>query len=140
MISTMPQKPLYKITSEDQASQIGRRIAQIRKAKGLTQQELASTVGITQTLLSSYERGRLRIAAEMLAQIALALGASADQILGIEQEKESEGLGVSRKILKRMRQIEALPASQQRALLTNVDMFLRGAIPASPLEKESSSP
>jgi len=82
-MNTMPRKPLYKLNPIVPNETIGDRLARIRKSRGLTQIEISQRVGISQALYSSYERARLRLSAEMLAQIAIVLNVSSDEILGI---------------------------------------------------------
>ena len=52
----------------------GQRLARIRKARGLTQVELADKMGLIQALVSDYERDKLRLNAEMAVRFTLALG------------------------------------------------------------------
>ena len=129
----MPRKPLYKLNPIDARETIGQRLGRIRKSKGLTQVEIAKRIGITQVLYSNYERGRLRLSAEMVAQIARVLKTSADEILGLEKGAEEEK--IDRGFLRRMKKIEALSRGQRKILFSNIDMFLRGA-----LEAESGKP
>jgi transcriptional regulator with XRE-family HTH domain len=44
---------------------IGRRLARLRRERGLTQAQLAERIGILQTLVTDYEHDRLRLSAEM---------------------------------------------------------------------------
>ncbi len=67
---------------------IGQRIARLRKERGLTQKELAEKIGITQTLVSDYETGRVRIFADMVTRFAFVLGVNTDLIHGLEDFKE----------------------------------------------------
>lgn len=53
---------------------LGQRIAQFRKARGLTQQQLAETLGIAQQTLARYEVGRLRIAVALPPALTKDLG------------------------------------------------------------------
>ena len=124
MVSVMPQKPKFALPPIGDDDSIGYRIARIRKSKALTQEEIASRVGITQSLFSAYERGRLRLSAEMVARIAQALDTSADEILGLARPSKIESL--DGRLLKRLKQIEDLPVHQRRILITNIDMFLKG--------------
>jgi len=96
---------------------------QIRKERGFTQTELAEKVGILQNIVSAYERGRLRLTAEMLIRFTKALGVSADEILGI-QTKPSNGSVKNRRLLRRLKQIDKLSKRDQEALLRTVDAFL----------------
>lgn len=67
----------------------GIRIAEARKSKNLTQQELADQLGITRELLCNYELSRNRIFAEMIYRIAVTLEVSADSLLGLEEIEDS---------------------------------------------------
>ncbi len=55
---------------------IGYRLAFIRKAKGLTQVQVAEHIGIPQYLVSDYETGRLHLSDDMIIRFTKALGAS----------------------------------------------------------------
>jgi len=131
MTPAMPKKSKLKLpTLEVDLSndQIGRRIATFRRKRGLTQTELANNVGIIQALVSDYERGKLKVSAEMAARIALALGISTDRMLGIDGIEANNATPIpSRKVLRRVQRIEKLPAHQQNTLLRTIDTFLRGA-------------
>lgn len=104
---------------------IGQRIAKIRKRRGLTQSALAHSIGITQAVVSDYEVGRARLSDEMVIRFALALKTSADHILGLKHDGVTEP--ISRSLAQKMQEIEQLPAHEKRALMKNIDMFLRGA-------------
>jgi transcriptional regulator with XRE-family HTH domain len=50
--------------------QLGARIAALRKDQGMTQVQLAETLGLTQQMIASYEVGRRRVPVSLLPQIA----------------------------------------------------------------------
>lgn len=103
---------------------IGERIARIRKNRGLTQEQLATIIGIERSRLTAYEIGRLRLYDEMVARFALALNVSTDELLGVEDngtEKEAFDL----KLTKRLRAISELPQYQKKALLNTIDAYLK---------------
>jgi len=58
---------------------------------------------------------------------ALALEFSIDELLGLAGMKTARGKKPSRKILRRMEQIEKLPAAQQALLLKTIDTFIKAA-------------
>jgi len=123
----MPQKSKYKLKSLTIGKDtIGERIASLRKERGYTQADLAEKIGINRVLISDYERNRIRPHFEMIIHLALALDVTADEILGLKPSK-SNGTKPTLKILRRMKRIETLPPAQQKALLKNIDMFLKGA-------------
>jgi transcriptional regulator with XRE-family HTH domain len=102
---------------------IGQRAARIRKERGYTQVELAGKIGILQTLVTDYENDRLRLTAEMAVRFALALDVSLDELLHPKASK-TNGRKPSRKVLRRLEQIEGLPGNQQSVLLKTIDTFL----------------
>jgi transcriptional regulator with XRE-family HTH domain len=105
---------------------LGQRITRIRKERGFTQVELAERIGLIQTLVCDYEKDRLRLSAEMALRFALALEISVDELL---RPKSSNTVGKrpSRKVLRRLEQIEALPGARQSVLLKTIDTFLENA-------------
>jgi len=62
---------------------LGARIGLARLRRGLLQTQAAEAAGITQTRWSEYETGAVEPSAGKLAAIAQALGASADELLGL---------------------------------------------------------
>ncbi|MCP3921720.1 MAG: helix-turn-helix transcriptional regulator, partial [Desulfobacterales bacterium] len=70
----MPQKSKYKLKTPPSQEPLGERLARLRKEQGHTQIELAEKIGITQVLVSNYERNRLRPNYDMIISFAQALG------------------------------------------------------------------
>ncbi len=123
----MPRVSKLKLKPLDLGKEsIGQRIAKFRKLKGYTQIQLADKIGLTQTLISDYERDKIRPHPEMIIRFALALEVSADQLLGLKEAKNG-GHTPSLKILRRIKNIEELPASQQKVLFQIIDTFIKGA-------------
>jgi len=101
----------------------GQRLARLRKLCGLTQIELARRVGISQPNISAYERDSFRPNSDTLLKIVDVLKVPADDVLGTR--KNSQHLPViSRKLLRRLVQIEKLSRHDQRSLLRTIDKFL----------------
>lgn len=61
---------------------LGQKIRGLRRARMLTQKELAAMVGVTGAQLHRYEKGGTRIAASRLVALAQALGVRADSLIG----------------------------------------------------------
>ncbi len=104
---------------------LGQRIRRLRNERGYTQAELASKIGIIRELVSDYEREKIRPHYEMVIRIALALDISTDELLGVKPTKKN-GNKPSLKIQRRMKKIEDLPPAQQKVVLKNIDIFLKG--------------
>lgn len=64
------------------AKGMGKRIQGLRKAKGLTQEQLAEELDISTNYLSNIERGQDICSTSLLLRIANRLSASMDYILG----------------------------------------------------------
>ena len=122
----MPKKVRVDQSAVMDAKAIGRRLREVRNRRALSQSKLAELVGITQTLVSDYEIGRLRLNAGLLLRFARALRVSADEILGLKETKEN-GFFRDRRFIRRMQEIEKLSRPEKQALLKTIDHFLRGA-------------
>jgi transcriptional regulator with XRE-family HTH domain len=112
--STTPHSAVV-ITDKKFYVALGQRIAEHRKAMGLTQQQLADSLGIAQQTLAHYEVGRLRVAAALLPPIAKALGLSLEEVFG-EASKASKR-GPAPKLQEQIERIGTLPRSKQRMLI-----------------------
>lgn len=121
----MPKKPVIKLPPIDLGDEtIGQRIARLRKERGLTQKSLAEKIGTTQSIITDYERGRIRLYDEMVARFAIALKVSADDILGIKKQKVENALS-DLKITNRIRQIQELPTGKKRSIFDIIDSYLK---------------
>ena len=70
---------------------VGRNVARIRRAKGLSQEELAARSGYSQQYLSGLERGRRNPTIVTLHELALALGVGHLDLLAPETGSGGEG-------------------------------------------------
>jgi len=61
---------------------LGTRLAQLRKAKGLSQEELARVLHLNQSTIAYYESGKKRPSYEVLQSLAEFFGVSIDYLLG----------------------------------------------------------
>lgn len=64
-------------------------LKEIRKEKGMTQEELANAVGITQSNLSRIENGKVQISLKLAKDITVTLGCTVDDLIR-EPEVEDE--------------------------------------------------
>ena len=128
-IGTMPRKSKLELAPVGFGSEtLGQRLARIRKERGFTQSAIAECTGLTQVLVSDYERGRIRLSAEMAIRFAEALRISTDELLRPRKKGASApAQQPSLKLMRRMERIESLPLYRQRALLTTSDQFLAAA-------------
>lgn len=69
---------------------IGETIKKLRKAKGISQMELAERIGITYQQLQKYEKGKSKITIERLIDIAKALDVPVSVFFSELYEKETK--------------------------------------------------
>jgi transcriptional regulator with XRE-family HTH domain len=97
-------------------------VAAARKASGITQVQLAETLGIAQQTLARYELGRLRIAVAMLPPLARALGVTVEELMG--EETPPAKRGPAPKLQQQIERILELPRTQQRFVMQMLDTVL----------------
>ena len=105
--------------------ELGSRIAQLRKAQNLTQQQLAEELGVSQQVVASYEIGRRRVPVSTLPTLARVLGVSIEALIG-EEEKPAKR-GPAPKLQRHMERISQLPKTQQRFVLQMLETVLAQA-------------
>jgi len=106
---------------------LAQRIKKLRKLRGLTQKELADSIGITRDILASYESGRAHLNDDVIIRFALALQVSSDELLGLKEHESLVSQPPNVRLMKRMQKIQNLPPADQKALIKNIDMFLKAA-------------
>ena len=74
----------------EERERIGKRIAELRKAKGLTQAQLAEKTGFSQSNIGRIETGRYSVGIDVLAKIAEALGAKVEIKEELRREDEED--------------------------------------------------
>lgn len=74
---------------------VGDRIKQIRKKRGLTQNQLCQKAKISKGFLSDVENGKRNISSQKLLEVSNALGASIDYLLKGEVQEDSKSSSVT---------------------------------------------
>jgi transcriptional regulator with XRE-family HTH domain len=69
------------IKNEEQRQRIGQRIAELRNANGMTQQDVADKTGLLRQHISRIEAGKYSVGFDTLQAIAEALGGTIDIIV-----------------------------------------------------------
>lgn len=95
---------------------IGHQLARLRKARGISQEELAEQLSISQTNVSAYERGALRLHGDLIVKLTRILKVSADELLGLAQPPRVPVIR-DRRFLRRLELIDRLPKRDKDALL-----------------------
>lgn len=122
----MPQKsklqlPPLHISKET----FGQRLLRLRKERGYTQVELAEKMGLLQTLITDYERDKLRPYHDIIIRFALAFEVTTDTLLGVDNI-DVPAKEPNLKIQRLMKKIEELPQPKQNIILKTIEFFIKG--------------
>jgi transcriptional regulator with XRE-family HTH domain len=105
------------MTPEDKTyyQELGQRIAQFRKAQGLTQTQLAEVLNISQQTMAHDEVGRLRIAVAMLPELAKTLADSREELVSDSATTTVKGKrGPTPTLQLQIEQVTLLPRAKQK--------------------------
>ena len=103
----------------------GKRLIQIRKAKGLTQVELGKMIGVSQRIIHHYENKAEYPPAQKLIEIASALNMSIDELLGInDNDNKVIFQDIKPGLATKLRQASNLPSHDLKALTTFIDALI----------------
>lgn len=94
-------------------------LADLRRARKLSQEQLAAAVGIHTNVLGRYERGEAKPSIEIATKLAEALAVSLDQLVGrsdVQLDKE-----ITDKVLT----IQRLAKDDQNTINNVIDAFIR---------------
>lgn len=75
--------------------EFGEKLKQLRKERNLTQKQLASLIGVKNTVISFYEVGDRVPSPEIIKKLAITLHVSSDYLLGIEKGESVDLTGLS---------------------------------------------
>ena len=106
---------------------LGQRIAQFRKARGLTQQQLAEILGIAQQTVAHYEGGRLRIAVALLPALTKTLEITVEELLEEAPKAAKSKRGPASTLEKQIEQISQLPRAKQKFVMEMLDTVIQQA-------------
>ncbi len=97
-------------------SNIGSKITQLRKAKNLSQTDLAKATGASRTMVGNYERNANAPSIEMIVKIAKVLDVSIDYLIGDGQLAQYD-----KEVIKRIEDIQQLDNDTQSKLFFLID-------------------
>ena len=105
---------------------LGARIAQARKDRGLTQQQVADHLGIVQQTYAHYEMGNVRFPASTLPILSKVLGLAPEELMGQDAKPKGKP-GPTSYLQKQLEQISQLPRTKQRLVMQMLDAVIAQA-------------
>lgn len=121
----MPKK------SESTILNFGKTLANMRKASGLTQQQLGDTVGVSKRVIAYYEGETDYPPTHLIATLAKALNVSTDELLGLKQTKETLSPNLA-SLWRRLKVIENFSDKEKRSVLQYVEIIAEKHKPSAP--------
>lgn len=104
-------------------SKVGKRLAEARRKAGVTQVQLAKHLGVSQQLITFWEREANAPRIEMIPKITEYIHVSADELLGIQIDSKK---GPESKLEKRFKKVSKLPRKQQERVISVIDALTVG--------------
>jgi len=104
------------------------RLTALRRARGLTQVQLADKIGSSQRAISSYETIAEFPPTAVLIDLAKALGVSADELLGLKTPKAqriADDPPEIRRLWKTFQLVHSLPERDRKAVIRLVHSLVR---------------
>lgn len=103
---------------------LGNRLSEARKAKGISQQELAKMAKIHYTNISKYEREEATPAADVLNRIAKVLEVTNDFLLNGSLNDKAKHSIKDDELLIQFKKVELLPNDKKKLVKEFLDAFI----------------
>lgn len=119
--------PPVAISQEERSFFIafGDRLAQLRKAQGLTQVQLAELLEVSQQAITAYESGQRRVPISALPLLASTLNVTVEDLIGVPAKQRAGKRGPAPKLQQQLERITRLPKAQQRFVMQMLDNVLQ---------------
>ena len=101
----------------------GQRLHALREQAGLSQQQLAARLGLTQRAYAHWERNPVALRPDQLLNLAQALNVSVEDLVGTNGTKK-RGSGPTGKMKQLFEAASQLPRSQQQKLAAVLEAFV----------------
>lgn len=115
---------MLSMKRESTVKDFGKRLADLRRAAGLTQKQLGEKVGVSNRVIFYYEGETTYPPAHLIEPLAKALNVSTDELLGIKTLKQQRDPQHAA-LWRRLKKIETLPKKDQKALLHYLDALVK---------------
>ena len=116
----------YRLMEQWSMVDFGKNLAKLRKARHLTQLELADLLDIQPRLLGRWEQGQGKPQFDYIIKLADALEVSLDRLLRGPNAQEQDQFDIKNKKLKELcKQIDHLKPEDQDAICHILDMAVR---------------
>jgi len=102
---------------------LGAHIALLRKARGMTQAELARAIGVSQQAVFAYELGDRRVSVLIVSKLSKIFGVSVAELIGMAQPLRAPKGRLSPRAMRHAERLQALSKTQQRFVIRIIDVL-----------------
>lgn len=102
---------------------LGAHVAGLRKAREMTQAELAHAIGVSQQAVFAYELGERRISVLILIKIAREFGIAVEELIGTSRPVRNLKGRLSPRAMRHAERLQALSKTQQRFVVRIIDVL-----------------
>ncbi|MFC4310863.1 helix-turn-helix transcriptional regulator [Steroidobacter flavus] len=102
---------------------LGSQIAMTRKARGMTQAELARAIGVSQQAVFAYELGERRVSVLILAKIAKVFTVPVEEMIGLSKPSRIPKGRLSPRAMRHAERLQGLTKTQQRFVIRIIDVL-----------------
>lgn len=100
------------------------KLSKLRNERGLTQQEMATLIGVGIAQMRRYEKGKSSPTLVVIKNIARTLGVSADELIFDENERVAAAKILDRKLLEQFESLSKLSPHDKDAIKTILDSMI----------------
>jgi len=105
-------------------SDLGKRVVELRKKKGLSQSDLANQVGISYAQVGRYETKGAQPPAEVLKKIADALDSTVDYLISGDTDEKAVSTLKDAELLQQFRAVEQMDEEDKVTVKKLIDAFI----------------
>lgn len=102
---------------------LGAHVSLLRKARGLTQGELARAIGVSQQAVFAYEVGERRVSVFMLVRLSKVFSISVEELMGVSRPVRLPKRRLSPRAMRHAERLQGLSKTQQRFVVRIIDML-----------------
>nr|WP_298727281.1 helix-turn-helix transcriptional regulator [uncultured Steroidobacter sp.] len=102
---------------------LGAHVSGLRKARGMTQAELARAIGVSQQAVFAYELGDRRISVLVLAKIAKTFQVPIEELVSISKPVRVRTGRLSPRCMRHAERLQSLSKTQQRFVVRIIDVL-----------------
>ncbi len=119
----MMAPPRIKVESRIYFAALGKRICLLRKARQMTQAELARAIGVSQQCVFCWELGDRRVSVPALVRLAQIFETTLEDLAGLDKPLPSSKRRASHRAVRNAERLQALSKTQQRFVVRIIDLL-----------------